>query len=180
MKILQHFKTITAHRHAVIRHCAKVGILWQGLRHDLSKYSPAEFLTGAKYYAGDKSPNVNERIQNGYSAAWMHHKGRNKHHFEYWTDFSIAEQRIVPVEMPLKYTVEMFCDRVAACKIYKGDKYTDRAALDYYNNGKDYRSIHPATAELLESWLVMLSLEGEEKTFAHIRELMQANKKHKR
>lgn len=176
MKAWKHFKTITAHRHAVIRHCAKAGIFLQGLRHDLSKYSPAEFWTGAKYYAGDKSPNVNERLLNGYSAAWMHHKGRNRHHFEYWTDFHISQKRIVPVEMPLKYTVEMFCDRVAACKIYKGKNYTDRAALDYYNNGRDGREIHPATAELLESWLVMLADEGEEKTFAHIRKTVQANK----
>ncbi len=172
-----HFKTVTAHRHAVIRHCAKVGILWQGLRHDLSKYSPAEFLTGAKFYAGDKSPNVNERLTNGYSAAWMHHKGRNKHHFEYWTDFSIPLQRIVPVEMPIRYTAEMFCDRVAACKIYRGKNYTDAAALDYYNNGKDSREIHPETAKLLESWLVMLAEQGEEKTFAHIRQTVRASKK---
>lgn len=177
MKAWQHFKTVTAHRHTVIRHCAKVGILWQGLRHDLSKYAPAEFLTGAKYYAGDKSPNVNERILNGYSAAWLHHKGRNKHHFEYWTDFSMTEMRIVPVEMPMRYVAEMFCDRVAACKIYKGSAYNDRSALDYYNNGKDKREIHPATAALLENWLAMLAEEGEEKTFAHIRRQLQENKK---
>ena len=173
MKAWQHFKTITAHRHAVIRHCAKAGILWQGLRHDLSKYSPVEFITGAKYYAGDKSPNVNERIQNGYSLAWMHHKGRNRHHFEYWTDFSMTERRVVPVEMPLRFTVEMFCDRVAACKIYEGESYTDSSALIYYNKGQDSRAIHPATAALLESWLVMLSEQGEEKTFAHIRQMLR-------
>ena len=48
-KALNHFKTITRHRHQVIRNCFKAGIPWQGLRHDLSKYSPTEFLEGARY-----------------------------------------------------------------------------------------------------------------------------------
>ena len=81
-----HFRTITRHRHKVIAHCRKAGIFWQGLRHDLSKYSPSEFLPGVKYYQGTRSPNEGERDVYGYSLAWMHHKGRNKHHFEYWTD----------------------------------------------------------------------------------------------
>ena len=117
---IKHFKTITKHRHAVIRHCFKCGIGFQGLFHDLSKYTPAEFIAGAKYYAGTKSPNEAERERYGYSPAWLHHKGRNKHHFEYWTDYNPYERRVMPVEMPRKYVVEMFCDRVAACKIYRG------------------------------------------------------------
>ena len=42
-KFWGHLSTITRHRHKVIAHCARAGILWQGLRHDLSKYSPTEF-----------------------------------------------------------------------------------------------------------------------------------------
>ena len=79
-----HLRTINRHRHKVIAHCAKAGILWQGLRHDLSKYSPTEFIPGVKYFQGTRSPNEAERELNGYSLAWMHHKGRNRHHFEYW------------------------------------------------------------------------------------------------
>ena len=125
MNIWGHFKTITRHRHQVIKHCKKAGILWQGLFHDLSKYSPSEFVVGAKFYQGTRSPNEMERKVFGYSRAWMHHKGRNKHHFEYWTDYNPETRTYGPVKMPLRHVKEMFCDRVAASKIYQGEKYTD-------------------------------------------------------
>ena len=95
LHIIKHFLTITKHRHKVIYHCFKCGILWQGLRHDLSKYSMTEFIPGARYYLGDRSPTEAERRTIGYSAAWLHHKGRNKHHFEYWIDFSKASFGLV-------------------------------------------------------------------------------------
>ena len=173
MKAIKHFITITRHRHAVIRHCKKAGIFLQGLRHDLSKYEPSEFIAGAKYYQGDRSPNDMERKIYGYSAAWMHHKGRNKHHFEYWTDYHPATRQYGPVKMPLKYVKEMFCDRVAASKIYQGDKYTESHPLEYFLRGKPKRIIHPETSDILESWLVMLSEKGEEKTFEYIRNLKE-------
>ena len=108
---IKHFKTITQHRHRVIAHCKKAGIFWQGLRHDLSKYSPTEFIPGAKYYQGDRSPNEKERELFGYSRAWMHHKGRNRHHYEFWADYNPKTRSPEPVEMPLKYVIEMFCDQ---------------------------------------------------------------------
>lgn len=168
---VRHFRTITKHRHQVIKHCFRAGILWQGLRHDLSKYSPSEFWVGAKYYQGFRSPNEGERDAYGYSKAWMHHKGRNKHHFEYWTDYNPETKRLSPVKMPTKYVIEMFCDRVAASKIYLKDKYTDTHPLSYFENGRARRMIHPETSELLEKLLVMLAEKGEEKTFAYIRNL---------
>ena len=124
-----HFRTITRHRHLVIRHCWKAGIFWQGLRHDLSKYSPTEFLPGARYYQGNRSPNEKEREVLGYSVAWMHHKGRNKHHFEYWNDYNPKEKRVMPVKMPARYLAEMFCDRLAASKVYAGDQYQQDRSL---------------------------------------------------
>ena len=116
----RHYRTITKHRHRVIAHCFRAGIGFRGLFHDLSKYSPTEFLPGAKYYQGTRSPNEREREALGYSAAWMHHKGRNRHHFEYWTDLNMQTKRYEPVKMPVRYVKEMFCDRVAASKIYQG------------------------------------------------------------
>jgi hypothetical protein len=169
----KHFKTITKHRHAVIKHCAKCGILWQGLFHDLSKYTLSEFIVGSRNYLGTKSPNEAERQQQGYSLAWMHHKGRNKHHFEYWTDYSPVTKKIEPVEMPLNYVVEMFCDRVAAGKIYQGKNYTNDNPLNYFIKGKPTRSIHEETSVFLEKLLVMLVEEGEDKTFAYIKKLIK-------
>ena len=171
MNIWGHFKTITRHRHQVIKHCKKAGILWQGLFHDLSKYSPSEFIVGAKYYQGTRSPNDMERKVLGYSAAWMHHKGRNKHHFEFWTDYSPKTRKMEAVEMPIKYVKEMFCDRVAASKIYQGKDYTDDKPVSYFKNGNAKNVMHPETAKLLGSWFEMLHNEGEKKTFRYIRKL---------
>ena len=169
MNIYYHFITITRHRHAVIKHCFKAGIPVQGLFHDLSKYSPREFIYGVKYYSGDRSPNEGERDDYGYSNAWMHHKGRNRHHFEYWTDYNHEVQKVAPVKMPLKYVVEMFCDRVAASKIYLGENFNTGAPYDYFDKGRHKRMIHQETSDFLEKLLVMLRDKGEEKTFKHIK-----------
>ena len=173
----KHFRTITKHRHAVIRHCFKCGIGWQGLFHDLSKYSPTEFIPGARYYLGTKSPNEKEREIFGYSLAWMHHKGRNKHHFEYWNDLNTTTKRYEPVPMPLRYITEMFCDRVAACKIYRGKDYTDFSALEYFLRGNARAKMHEKTADRLEEWLRMLAEKGEKETFEHIRRVNKEDKK---
>ncbi|MBQ7004128.1 MAG: catalase [Oscillospiraceae bacterium] len=173
-----HLSTVTRHRNAVIRHCRKAGIFWQGLRHDLSKFSPQEFISGVRYYQGTRSPNEQERQEKGYSSAWMHHKGRNRHHFEYWTDYSTATRRVEPVKMPLRWVIEMFCDRVAACKIYNGSKYQDSDPLAYFERGKPGRIIHPETSAFLESLLRMLAEEGEEQTFAHIRRILREKREY--
>mgnify|MGYP007111713731 CR=1 FL=1 len=101
----------------------KIGLYWQGITHDLSKYSWAEFAVGAKYYQGVRSPNAAERDEKGYSEAWMHHKGRNRHHYEYWTDMNIATKNYESLPMPRKYLVEMVMDRRAACITYQGKNY---------------------------------------------------------
>lgn len=166
-----HFSTITRHRHEVLKNCIRSGIILQGLLHDLSKYSIDEFFVGVLHYKGDKSPNEGEREDYGYSKAWMHHKGRNKHHFEYWTDYDPVTRKMSPVKMPKKYVIEMFCDRVAASKIYQGDKYTDSSALEYFRRGNGRRVMHEETSKEIEKLLVMLSEEGEEKTFKYIRKV---------
>lgn len=155
----------------VMLHCVKAGIPLRGLLHDLSKYTPSEFIPGVKYYQGTRSPNEGEREAYGFSYAWMHHKGRNRHHFEYWTDYDPKTRLMSPVKMPLKYVKEMFCDRVAASKIYNGENYTDSDALAYFMKAKGRRVIHPDTSALLEHLLRMLAAKGEEYTFDYVRRL---------
>ncbi|MEE0946156.1 MAG: DUF5662 family protein [Acutalibacteraceae bacterium] len=176
MKFFSHLRTVCRHRHCVIKHCYKAGILKRGLLHDLSKFSPNEFLLGVHYYLGTKSPNEAERTKKGYSTAWMHHKGRNKHHFEYWTDYSPVERKVMPVKMPLVYVAEMFCDRVAASKIYQGKHYTDSHPIEYFLRGKPNRFIHPETSDFLEMLLVMLSEKGEKETFTYLKTFLKDNK----
>lgn len=170
-KIWGHFKTITEHRRQVIKNCYKSGILLQGLKHDLSKYSPTEFWVGTKFYTGRRSPNEGEREAYGFSEAWMHHKGRNKHHFEYWTDYNPSSKKMEAVKMPMRYVIEMFCDRVAASKTYLKSHYHNGAPLDYFLKGKASDRMHPETSAILEKLLRMLADEGEEKTFVYIRKL---------
>ena len=179
-KALKHFRTITKHRHKVISHCFKAGIGFQGLFHDLSKYSPREFFVGAKYFQGTKSPNEEERRLYGYSKAWMHHKGRNRHHFEYWTDYTPERRVVEPVKMPFNYLAEMFCDRVAASKIYNGKAYKDTDPLNYFLKSKATRFIHKETSEELEKMLRMLAERGEKETFSYVKEQVKAYKKHRK
>ena len=159
----------------VMEGCFRLGMYKQGLLHDLSKYSPTEFLVGCKYYRGYMSPNNVERQEVGYSSAWLHHKGRNKHHLEYWVDYAVSETEpgghkgMVGMKMPSKYVVEMLVDRISASKNYQGENYTDESPLIYYEKGKGHYLIHPDTAALLEFLLTMLAKRGENKTFSYVK-----------
>lgn len=177
MHIWKHFITITRHRHKVIAHCWKAGIFFQGLRHDLSKYSPTEFIPGAKYYMGDMSPNEKERKLHGFSRAWLHHQGRNKHHFEYWVDYNTELNRKEPVKMPVRYLMEMFCDRVAASKIYYGKDYNEARPYEYFDKNRKRRWMHEETSRQLEDLLLMLREEGEQKTFSYMKHVLKKEAK---
>ena len=124
---------------------------------------------GVKYYQGDRSPNGIERVTNGYSLAWMHHKGRNRHHYEYWTDLSPKTGRYESVAMPRKFLAEMVMDRVAACKVYRGSRYEDGAALDYLHHSIERELMNGKTRRELEYLLTMLAENGEKKTFDYIK-----------
>lgn len=169
MKAWQHFKTITRHRWLVRQGCFRVGLYWQGLTHDLSKYSPAEFRVGAKYFQGNRSPNGAEREELGCSTAWIHHKGRNRHHFEYWTDLNRETKRYESVPMPRRYLCEMVMDRRAACMVYEGEKYSDASPLAYFNRSLDQTLMHPQLRQELGYLLTMLAEKGEKETFSYIK-----------
>lgn len=178
MNAIKHFKTITNHKLLVMKYCFKVGLYKQGLLHDLSKYSWVEFSAGIKYYQGNMSPNAIQRQQEGLSKAWLHHKGRNKHHNEYWIDFLIDGDKVLGgMKMPVKYVVEMFIDRMAASMNYQKENYTNNSPLEYYERGKKFTILHDETRELLELLLHKLSYEGEEKTLAYIKNVVLKEKK---
>ena len=169
MKAWKHFKTITKHRLIVMAGCFRVGLYWQGLTHDLSKYSPTEFWNGARYYQGTRSPNTAEREVKGHSEAWMHHKGRNRHHYEYWTDMHRVTRTYEPVPMPRKYLVEMVMDRRAACITYQGAAYTDASALNYFLGSRERELMHEQTRKELKFILTMLRDKGERETFSYLK-----------
>ncbi len=181
MNFFKHFKTITHHKNLVMAGCFKIGLYKQGLLHDLSKYTPTEFLVGCKYYQGNMSPNNAERLDKGYSAAWLHHKGRNKHHLEYWVDYSLDSPGLAGMKMPVKYVCEMFIDRVSASKNYQKKAYRDDSALKYYKKSFDHYLIHEDTAALLEYMLTMLAVKGEKYTYSYIRnEILKGHVKYEK
>ena len=172
-----HLKTITEHKWVVMQGCFKLGLYKQGLLHDLSKYTPEEFRTGILYFQGNRSPNAAEKEDVGYSRAWLHHKGRNKHHYEYWVDLGEDKSKgLQGMKMPVRYVVEMYVDRLAASKIYAKETYTDSDALNYYKRTWKYMTIHPDSRKLLERLLIMNSKYGEEKAFAYIRRVVLSGK----
>ena len=173
MQLRAHLHTVNRHRRLVRRYCLKLGLVWQGLTHDLSKFSPVEFWRGCKYYQGWRSPNDQERLENGVSLAWLHHKGRNRHHFEYWIDYCRREDGTIYIggcKMPKKYVAEMFCDRLAASKVYRGKDFQPGDPYAFFLKGKGRRLLlHPATEALLEDILLKLRDEGEDAAFDYIR-----------
>ena len=175
-----HFCTITHHKMLVMKTCFKVGLYKQGLLHDLSKYTPIEFIPGIIYYQGDRSPINREKELKNCSRGWLHHKGRNLHHFEYWIDYSMPGSKgplLIGMKMPLRYVVEMFMDRIAACKVYQKEDYTDASPWLYHQKSKRVQAVmHPESLALLNHLLQMLAEEGEKKTFAYAKQLVQKDR----
>lgn len=145
-KVVGHFCTITKHKIKVFGLCCRAGIPFRGFMHDWSKFSPTEFWESVKYYSGKKSP-IGECIhENGYSAAWLHHKGRNKHHYQYWYDENIPNK--MPV-IPYKYVVEMICDNLAAGMTYLGKNWTKEYQLNYWMGLRTRTVINPVIDQVL-------------------------------
>jgi len=155
--LVLHFNLVNRHRFKVFKLCCKAGIPFRGLVHDLSKYSPTEFFESVKYYQGSYSPIHNCKKENGYSKAWLHHKGRNKHHHEYWYDYAAPSKSAL---IPYKYTVEMICDTLAAGMTYQGKNWTNDYQLKYYLKDKKLKHINPKIDAILLEVYEMVSKKG--------------------
>ena len=169
----QHFRTISRHKWIVMRYCFRMGLIRQGITHDLSKYAPTEFLAGAKYWQGDRSPNNAEREATGISYAWLHHKGRNRHHFEYWIDYDPDSKELIGgMPIPRRFVAEMIADRIGASTVYMGDGYEDTAPFVYLRKSIDRLwFVHSDVREQLTYLLGMLAVSGEKKTMRYIRKV---------
>lgn len=158
-KLWRHFKTVAKHRWVVFKECAACGIMWRGLVHDLSKFGATEFVASAKYFQGNRSPIDAEKEAIGYSNAWLHHKGHNKHHWEYWTDFD-KDGSVIANRIPTKYVIEMVCDWVGAGKVYNKTKWTQADPLSYFYKVRGGRHFHPETEKLIVRLLTIIRDEG--------------------
>lgn len=169
INLFRHLSTVHYHRMLVLKMAFKCHMYYQGLTHDLSKYSPTEFINSARYYLGYRSPIGNERKHQGYSCIYLHHKGRNKHHAEYWFDPYAVNRRI---SMPDKYILESVLDRIAASKTYLKDKYYDGAPYDYYLKDKPITEyLHEEEKTKFTYLLCYLRDNGEDKLLLLIKDL---------
>ena len=156
---LKHLKTILRHKYIVFSECKACGIFWKGIFHDISKFSPAEFISSARYFQGNRSPIEAEKDDIGYSEAWLHHKGHNPHHWEYWIDF-LDDGTIFANRIPYSYVVEMVCDWIGAGKAYSKETWTQHEPLAYYNKVRKGRHFHPDTEELILEFLNCIDQHG--------------------
>lgn len=155
--MFKHIALVMRHKHKVFVLCTKAGIPWQGLWHDMSKFSPTEFWESVRYFNGEHSP-ITECIRiNGYSKAWLHHKGRNKHHYEYWYDEGISGK--MPI-IPYKYVVEMICDNLAAGMTYMGKNWTADYQYKYWFRRMQKSFINPTINGIVLEVLEKVSLYG--------------------
>lgn len=156
--VLKHLNKILIHKWWVFYYAYKFGIMWQGLIHDLSKFSWVEFKESIKFYQGDKSPIPIAKEVQGYSEAWLHHKGRNKHHYEYWVDWNESGVRFF-TPMPYKYVLEMIADYLGAYRAYNG--YMDYSEeFKWWQKKRVHALMHPVTKQLVTNILLDL-LNGE-------------------
>ena len=155
--VFLHTALVLRHKYKVFIHCAKCGIPFCGLVHDLSKFSPTEFFESVKFYQGNRSPIGVCRRQMGRSLAWLHHKGRNKHHIEYWYDHDCE---VLPL-MPYKYAVECVCDKLAATKTYAKRDYNPSLPLLHWHNYGMHTPANPKTIAFLEKVFTDIESIGE-------------------
>lgn len=139
----KHLNKILTHKRWVAHYCFMCGRYWQGITHDLSKFSFVEFWESVKYYQGTRSPINACKEDKGYSMAWFHHRGRNKHHWEFWMDD--FEKGCIPKKMPFKYALEMICDYLGAGKAYAGDNFTMDGEYNWWLSKKDIVKMHKDT-----------------------------------
>ena len=159
-KFFGHLHVVNKHRFKVFCLCCRAGVVWRGLTHDLSKYSCTEFFESVRYFVGDRSPIMVCKKVNGYSKAWLHHKGRNKHHHEYWYDYAAPDK--TPI-IPYSYFVEMVCDMLAAGMTYQGKKWNNEYELNYWMNKIEECKINPKLDFLLTKIFTDISSEGVKK-----------------
>ena len=158
-KAIKHFLLVCNHKKYVFKYCCKAGIILRGLKHDLSKFSPVEFFESVKYFSGDKSPIDNCKAEKGYSKAWLHHKGRNSHHYEYWQDN--FDKGGTPLQMPFKDALEMVCDYLGAGKAYSKKNFTYEGEYKWWQNKKrNGIAMHPQTKAFIEMMMKQMAKEN--------------------
>lgn len=161
--VSRHLKTVFKHRREVRKACFKMGLYYQGLTHDLSKFSIKELKVGFKYSNGKQSPIENEKQELGYSYAWQHHQNKNPHHWEYWIDYKTVspyESIAYGVKIPFKYVLEMVADFIGAGKTYNKKTWNKKMPLEYYLKTYPRRIYHNDTDKLFRYLFTLIARDS--------------------
>lgn len=159
VRAIRHFLLVCRHKFWVFVYCAYSGHVWRGLAHDWSKYSPSEFFESVRYFNGRRSPVGLCRELNGYSYAWLRHKGRNRHHFEFWTDLvdgntdsSCHNGQWFSIPMPFEYALESVCDTIAASRAYNGPNFSYDVLYRWWVRRSQFAlNMHPETRRFVDA-----------------------------
>lgn len=133
-KYIKYLKYLLEHKKNVFKICWRKGQYIHAFTHDLSKFSPQEFIPYARWFYGEYGVNYqcsledeenslvrHNKLKQEFEEAWEHHQLRNKHHFNYWT-YDIDKYYNIPFIglkdcklqtprlMPAKYIKQMIID----------------------------------------------------------------------
>ncbi len=137
----EYLKYVTIHKWFVFLECKRLGITYRGIVHDFSKFRLSEWIGYVhKFYGNDSSK---------FAKAWLMHKHRNPHHWQFWTNECTFSDGVVPLEMPKNDVLEMVADWRAMAKA-RGWGWN---ATPWYNENKDKMELHPKTRGFVEAIL---------------------------
>ena len=183
-RAFRHFILITRHKFWVFVYCCYAGHPWRGFMHDWSKYSPSEFIESVRYFNGRRSPVGLCREIEGYSFGWLHHKGRNKHHFEFWIDVVDEHGRPspiygqwLPIAMPYEYALESICDTIAASRAYNGRKFSYEVLYNWWIYRQRFPvNEHPHTKRFCDAMYEAMLADGNCSALRRAREIFEQSK----
>lgn len=121
LKHLKYFSYLTRHKWFVFLECCKRGLVWQGIFHDISKFLPDEWFPYVNHFyskgysikRGSDSTGYYKPTNSGdpkFDKAWLLHKNRNKHHWQYWSLMEDDNIKIKTFEMDRTAMIECLCD----------------------------------------------------------------------
>ena len=141
MKHLKYLKSVAKHKLFVFVECAKRGLFFQGIVHDWHKFLPEEWFPYVENFQGERT----EEVKHNFLIAMNFHMNRAKHHWNYWVYLGY-DSELIPIEMPKKCALEMFCDWLGASRAYSGKP----DCTEWYKENKDKIILHPNTRKFVE------------------------------
>lgn len=119
-RYISYIRYLVLHKWFVLVEGRRLGVpLWRLLMHDLSKLLPGEFLPYARHFYNPDGSKRGKFADPAFDIAWLKHKSRNRHHWEWWVYWENGEPVAIP--MPEQVMLEMVADWRAVSRFYGTD-----------------------------------------------------------